>query len=90
MATIDSQSRDRSWWRRNALALVLAALVVAAAALAIWQFIDRRSYQQELENMYTRSFYELVDEMTTIQTDLGKLQVATSPGGISPVTLRIS
>ena len=62
------------------MALVLAALVVAAAALAIWQFIDRRSYQQELENMYTRSFYELVDEMTTIQTDLGKLQVATSPG----------
>jgi spore germination protein len=62
------------------LALVLAALVVAAAALAIWQFIDRRNYQQELENMYTRSFYELVDEMTTIQTDLGKLQVATSPG----------
>lgn len=67
--------------RKALLPIFLGVAAVAALAWGIYQNQLRASYESQLENMYTRSFYELVDNMDNVQTELSKLMVSNSNGG---------
>jgi germination protein YpeB len=59
----------------------LGIAAVAALSWGIYQNQLRASYETQLKNMYTRSFYELVGSMDNVQAQLSKLMVSNSPGG---------
>lgn len=60
------------------IAILLLALVIAL----VWGGIQRRqqyTYRQTLENMYERSFYELVDNIGNMEVQISKLLVTETP-----------
>lgn len=59
----------------------LGIAAVAALSWGIYQNQLRSAYEAQIKNMYTRSFYELVDSMDNVQVRLSKLMVSNSPGG---------
>ena len=67
--------------RRLLLPAFLGLAAVAALAWGIYQSRIRADYENQLKSMYTRSFYELVSNMDSVQTGLSKLMVSNSPGG---------
>jgi spore germination protein len=72
------------WRSIRRKALLPAFLGVAAVTALVWGIYQnqlRASYESQLRNMYTRSFYELVDSMDNVQTELSKLMVSNSNGG---------
>lgn len=57
-------------------------LLVALVATLIWGIVERQRQQQYhtmLENMYERSFYELVDNVGNMEVQLSKLLVTETP-----------
>ncbi|WP_035172514.1 germination protein YpeB [Caldanaerobius polysaccharolyticus] len=62
------------WTRRIAGLAVLLIL----AAIAWYQYSDKMFYYRYLEGQYQRSFYELVDHVQSVQSNLAKLMVADS------------
>lgn len=70
-------------WRAVGRIGVPVLLAVALAATAVWGDGQRalaEGYKQSSENMYRRAFTELCDDMSNMQTALGKLRVAGSGG----------
>jgi spore germination protein len=67
------------------LPVFLAIAAIAALSWGIYQSELRANYQNQLKNMYARSYYELVDSMDNVQMQLSKLMVTNSPG--SSITL---
>jgi len=66
---------------KKALPTILLALAVAVCA--VWAILERRrreAYRNQLESMYERSFYELVDGVGNMEVQIGKLLVTDSPG----------
>lgn len=62
------------WIRRIAALAVMLVLI----AVAIYQYWDKMFYYRYLEGQYQRSFYELVDHVQSVQSNLAKLMVADS------------
>ena len=65
-------------WRAVGRIGVPVLLAVALAATAVWGDGQRalaEGYKQSSENMYRRAFTELCDDMSNMQTALGKLRV---------------
>jgi spore germination protein len=71
----------RSITRKVMLPALLGIAAVAALSWGIYQNQMRSDYEAQLKNVYTRSFYELVDSMGSVQDQLSKLMVSNSPGG---------
>ena len=67
--------------RKVMLPAFLGLAAIAALAWGVYQNSLRAGYEAQLKNVYTRSFYELVSNMDTMQAQLSKLMVSNSPGG---------
>lgn len=63
------------------LPIFLGIAAITALSWGIYQSQLRASYETQLSSMYTRSFYELVDSMDNMQSQLSKLMVSNSTGG---------
>jgi spore germination protein len=59
---------------------VAALALIGAVAWGIYENRQHAAYELQLENMYTRSYYELVDNVDNIEVKLSKLMVSGSPG----------
>lgn len=53
-------------------------IMLILLAVAIYQYTDKMFYYRYLEGQYQRSFYELVDHVQSVQSNLAKLMVAES------------
>lgn len=63
--------------------LPIGLLAIALIASLIWGMTERRrqeAYRINLENMYERSFYELVDGVGNLEVQIGKLLITETPG----------
>lgn len=67
--------------RRVMLPAFLGIAAVAALSWGVYESQLRKGYEDQIKNMYTRSFYELVNNMDGVQVQLSKLMVSNSPGG---------
>lgn len=56
---------------------VLAILLVLSGSFGVYQYTQATDYRHHMENQYHRSFYELLDAVSTISTDLKKGKVVT-------------
>lgn len=57
-------------------------LAVALIGVAIWgynQYTQKQQYHTYVDNLYQKSFYDLIGSVENIQTNLSKLMVASSP-----------
>lgn len=59
--------------------IATGALVLVLALVAYNQYNDKMFYYKYLDGQYQKSFYELVDHVQNVQTNLAKLKVAQSP-----------
>ena len=62
--------------------VIPALLAIALVATALWANQQRTladSYKRSTENMFRRAFTELCENMSNLQTALGKLRVVSSP-----------
>lgn len=63
--------------------VVCAVLLITAVAFAIAFFVsdnDKKEYKKQLEFVYEKSFYELIDNVNNIEMNLSKLSSANSQG----------
>ena len=60
------------------LTTVFGALMVVFACLFLSFFVSSNTYRTQLENSYMRSFYEMVDNVNTLEVDLSKIVATTS------------
>ena len=66
--------------RRLVVPMAAALAIIGALAWGIFQNQQRAAYRAQLQNMYTRSFYELVDNVDNMEVKISKLMVSGSPG----------
>lgn len=76
--------------RQLALPVVAALAITGVLAWGIYENRQHAAYKAQLENMYTRSFYELVDSVDNIEVKLSKLMVSGSPGNSTQLLTDIS
>jgi len=65
---------------------VMGILLVIASVTAVYQFRKSRQYRMELNNQYTRAFYELSDYVNDIETNLNKGMLASSPAQLASIS----
>ena len=82
--------RVRQLTRQLALPVAAALAITAALAWGIYENRQHAAYKAQLENMYTRSFYELVDSVDNIEVKISKLMVSGSPGNSTQLLSDIS
>ena len=63
------------------LPVTLSLALLGSLGWGVYQNRQRAAYVAQLQNMYTRSFYELVDSMDNVEVKLSKLMVSNSSGG---------
>ncbi len=61
------------------LPAALAAAFVVACAVSVTQYVQAARYRTMIENMYQRSYYELVGGMGALEINLSKLLVSDAP-----------
>lgn len=59
------------------LTTIFASLMIVFLCLFLSFFASSRTYKQQLENSYMKSFYEMVDSINTLEVDFSKI-IATS------------
>ena len=62
----------------SVLTTVFGSLMVVFACLFLSFFVSSNTYKTQLENSYMRSFYEMVDNVNTLEVDLSKIVATTS------------
>ena len=75
--------RGGGFWHAVRTIALPVLLAVALVATALWGDEQRTladGYRRNSENIYRRAFTELCDDMSNMQTALGKLRVAAAPG----------
>ncbi len=82
--------RFRLLSKQLALPIVAALAITAALAWGIYENRQHAAYKAQLQNMYTRSFYELVDSVDNIEVKLSKLMVSNSQGNSTQLLTDIS
>ena len=74
--------------KRGALAAIISLSIILIAALVglgVMGFFlyanneEKTEYRNDLENIYQKSYYDLVSEVTTMENDLYKFKVSASP-----------
>lgn len=60
------------------LTTVFASLAVVFLGLFLSYFITAKTYRNQLENSYMKSFYEMVDSVNSLEVDLSKIIATTS------------
>lgn len=76
------EKRDKG--KTIAIIIISVLLALAVAGLGVSGYFiyanhaDKSSYKINLENMYQKSYYDLVSEITTMENDLYKFKVSSS------------
>lgn len=80
------------WNRMKSMVLPVALTLLLAGSLTwgIHENRQRAAYVAQLQNMYTRSFYELVNNVNSMEVKLSKLMVSNSNGGNGELLAAIS
>ena len=62
--------------KKNIITLVMVASVICLGIFGVYQYNQKTFYYRYLNGQYDRAFYQLVDNMESMQVGLSKLQVA--------------
>ena len=65
---------------------VLGVLLVLVSAFAAYQYTKRKETTTALNNVYARSFYEMTDYINSIETDLRKSMLVSSPAQLAELS----
>ena len=57
---------------------ILIVLLVISLVGGIFQYSQKTTYKRDLDAQYQRMFYDLIDNVNNIQTDLAKISINTS------------
>jgi len=74
------EQREQQMERRTGSVGLLVVLLLAAAAVAGWQWRERAQVEAELSAQYQRAFYELISQVENTEVLLAKSLVTASPG----------
>jgi len=75
-------------WRR--LAIVLGALLASVTALVIWQAARAEQLKNQLEIARQQAFYSLIDGLQSVELNLSKFMVSSTPSEGALLLSRIS
>lgn len=65
---------------------VMALLLVGVSIFALYQYRQNRRHKMDLNNQYSRAFYELSDYVNDIETNLHKGMLASSPAQLASIS----
>lgn len=65
---------------------ILGVLLVAVSAFAIYQYQEHKQLRRELNNQYSRAFYEITDYIEEIETGLRKGMLTSSPAQLASIS----
>ncbi|MGI6113243.1 MAG: germination protein YpeB [Mahellales bacterium] len=65
--------------RHFILPTILTVLLIGVAIWGYNQYTQKQQYHTYMDNLYQKSFYDLIGSVENIQTGLSKLMVASSP-----------
>ncbi|MDR1261931.1 MAG: hypothetical protein LBK46_00420, partial [Oscillospiraceae bacterium] len=87
----DWNSSGRSGGRSiNKAAVALAVLLAAAIGIIAWQTARAEKLKRSLEVARQQAFYSLIDGLNSVELNLSKLMVSSTPGEGAMLLSRVS